>query len=148
MNHGYLVYSAYIRPSNLGFTVGVPDAAITATCIRACRGNMVSPHASTPTAPVLVLIWLVVWWLSQHELLLHPASICPDAGPDLCTLRWWCFPSINRCKYSTGTCGGQHLLQLELVVFSFQQLAQILHLHMWWSSPVATCAGGVFSSNH
>ena len=32
--------------------------------------------------------------------------------------------------------------------FSFQQLAQILHLHMWWSSAVATCAGGVFSSNH
>ena len=39
-----------------------------------------------------------------------------------CNLRWWCF--------------------------SFQQLAQILHLHMWWSSPIATCAGGVFSSNH
>ena len=39
-----------------------------------------------------------------------------------CSLRWWCF--------------------------SFQQLAQILHLHMWWSSAVATCAGGVFSSNH
>ena len=32
--------------------------------------------------------------------------------------------------------------------FSFQQLAQILHLHMWWSSAVATCAGGVFSFNH
>ena len=26
--------------------VGVPDAAINATCVRACRGNMVSPHAS------------------------------------------------------------------------------------------------------
>ena len=39
-----------------------------------------------------------------------------------CNLRWWCF--------------------------SFQQLAQILHLDMWWSSAVATCAGGVFSFNH
>ena len=38
-----------------------------------------------------------------------------------CNLRWWCF--------------------------SFQQLAQILHLHMWWSSPIATCAGGVFPSS-
>ena len=36
---------------------------------------------------------------------------------DLCTLRWWCFPSIDRCKYSTGTSSGQHLLQLALVVF-------------------------------
>ena len=32
--------------------------------------------------------------------------------------------------------------------FSFQQLAQILHLHMWWSSAVATCTGGVFYFNH
>ena len=36
----------------------------------------------------------------------------------LCNLRWWCF--------------------------SFHQLAQILHLHSWWSSPAATCTGGVF----
>ena len=26
--------------------VGVPDAAINATCVRACRGNMLSPHAN------------------------------------------------------------------------------------------------------
>ena len=105
---------------------------------------------------MLVQIWSVVWWLSLHELLLHPAPICPDAGPDHCTLCWWFFPSINRCKYSTGTCGGQHLLQLALVVFFlpaagantplahvvvisrcnlrwwcffFQPLAQILYLH-------------------
>ena len=29
--------------------------------------------------------------------------------------------------------GGHDSLQLALVVFSFHQLAQILHLHLWWS---------------
>ena len=112
--------------------------------------------SGTPMAPVLIMIWSVVWWLQLHELLLYHAPTCPDAGPDLCTLFWWCFPSINRCKYSTGTCGGQHLLQLALVVFFlpaagantplahvvvitrcnlcwwcffFQPLTQILYLH-------------------
>ena len=75
-------------------TVGVPDAAINATCVRACRGNMVSPHTSCIDCCI------------RHSNNLH----------------WWCF--------------------------SFQQLAKILQLHMWWSSPVATCAGGVFPSNH
>ena len=28
--------------------------------------------------------------------------------------------------------------------FSIHQLAQILHVHTWWSSPIATCAGCVF----
>ena len=28
------------------WSIGVPDAAINATCVRACRGIMVSPHAS------------------------------------------------------------------------------------------------------
>ena len=28
--------------------------------------------------------------------------------------------------------------------FSSHQLAQVLHLHSWWSSPAATCAGDVF----
>ena len=122
---------------------------------------------------MLVLIWSVVWWLSLHELLLHPAPICPDAGPDLCTLCWWCFPSINRCKYSTGTCGGQHLLQLALVVFFlpaagantplahvvvisrcnlrwwcffFQPLAQILYLHSCnlHCVVVVACGGGIY----
>ena len=50
-------------------------------------------------------------------LLLHPALTCAYAGPDLCTLRWWHFPSINWCKYYTCTRGGQYLLQLALVVF-------------------------------
>ena len=44
------------------------------------------------------------------------------------------------------TCGQDSIetVQLALVVFSFHQLVQILHLHSWWSSPAATCAGGVF----
>ena len=45
-----------------------------------------------------------------------------NPSPDLCNLHWWCF--------------------------SFQQLVQILYLHMWWTSAIATCAGGVFPSNH
>ena len=36
-------------------------------------------------------------------------------------------------------------VQLVLVVFSFHQLAKILHLQSWLSSSTATCAGGVFS---
>ena len=47
-------------------------------------------------------------------LLLHPTPTCPEAGLVLCS----------------------HLV---LVLLSFHQLAQILHLHMWWSTPVATC---------
>ena len=51
--------------------------------------------------------------------LLHPAPILvPKMVLTLCNLRWWCF--------------------------SFHQLAKILHLQSWSSSPAATCAGGVF----
>ena len=32
-------------------------------------------------------------------------------------------------------------------MFSFHQQVQILHWHMWWSAPAATCAGGVFPSS-
>ena len=44
--------------------------------------------------------------------------LVPEMVLTLCSLCWWCF--------------------------SFHQLAQILHLHSWWLSPAATCAGGVF----
>ena len=51
--------------------------------------------------------------------LLHPAPILvPKLVLTLCNLRWWCF--------------------------SFHQLAKILHLQSWSSSPAATCAGDVF----
>ena len=86
-------------------------------------------------------------------LLLHPLPICTGAGPDLCTLCpdlctlcLWCYPSINQRKYSTCTHGG-HLLQLVLVAFFLQPLAQTL-LAPVVVSPVATCAGGVFPSTH
>ena len=31
-------------------------------------------------------------------------------------------------------------------VLSFYQAAQVLHLHTWWWSQAATCAGGIFPS--
>ena len=50
--------------------------------------------------------------------LLHPAPILvPKMVLTVCNLRW---------------------------CFSFHQLAKILHLQSWSSSPAATCAGGVF----
>ena len=59
-------------------------------------------------------------------LLLHSLLTCADAGPDLCTfcpdlctLRLWCYPSINQRK-------GGHWLQLALVTFICQPLAQTL----------------------
>ena len=79
---------------------------------------------------------------------------CADAGPDLCTLhpdlctlRLWCYPSINQCKYSTCTHGGGHWLQLALVAFFLQPLAQTL-LAPLVVSPIATCAGGLSPSTH
>ena len=43
-------------------------------------------------------------------LLLHPVLTSADAGPDLCTLRLWCFPSFNWCNHGGGrrilVCGG------------------------------------------
>ena len=44
--------------------------------------------------------------------------------------------------YQFYTCAqdGLDTVQLVLVVFSFHQLAQILHLHLWWSSLTATCS--------
>ena len=62
-----------------------------------------------------------LWWCPCASCiwLLHPAPILvPKMVLTLCNLRWWCF--------------------------SFHQLAKILHLQSWWSSPAATCAGGVF----
>ena len=66
-------------------------------------------------------------------LLLHPLSTCADAGPDLCTfcpdlctLRLWCYSSINQRKYSTCTHGGGHWLQPALVEFFLQPLMQTL----------------------
>ena len=57
-----------------------------------------------------------------YKLLLVPAfrsyRLVPKMVLTLCNLRWWCF--------------------------SFHQLAKILHLQSWSSSPAATCAGGVF----
>ena len=66
-------------------------------------------------------------------LLLRPLPICADAGPDLCTfcpdlctLRLWCYPSINQHKYSPCTYDGGHWLQLALVAFFLQPLVQTL----------------------
>ena len=87
-------------------------------------------------------------------LLLHPLLTCADASPDLCTVRndlctlcLWCYPSINQRKYSTCTHGGGHWLQLALVAFFLQLLAQTLYAPVV-VSPVAPCTGGLYPSTH
>ena len=87
-------------------------------------------------------------------LLLLPLPTGADAGPDLytfcpdlCTLHLWCYPSINEHKYSACTHGGGHWLQLALVAFFLQLLAQTL-LAPVVVSPVATCTGGLFPSTY
>ena len=80
-----------------------------------------------PTASVLVLIWLVVITVVSCCC---TTPTCPDADPDLCTLRWWCFLLISLHKYSTCTRGGQHLLQRALVVLFFSSA---------WSNSYSTC---------
>ena len=67
-------------------------------------------------------------------LLLHPVLTSTEAGPDLGTL--W---PLNLASWPS---------HLTLTVLPLFQLVQTFHLHRWWSSPVATCAGGAFSSTH
>ena len=78
-------------------------------------------------------------------LLSHPLLTCADASPDLCTfcpdlctlhpdlctLCLWCYLSMNQRKYSTCTHGGGHWLQLALVAFFLQLLAQTLYAPVW-----------------
>ena len=61
-------------------------------------------------------------------LLLHPVLTSTEAGPDLGTL--W---PLNLASWPS---------HLTLTVLPLFQLVQTFHLHRWWSSPVATCAGG------
>ena len=73
-------------------------------------------------------------------LLLHPTPTCPDAGLVLCShlvLVLFSFHQLAQILHL-------HMLQLAPWCFSIRQLAQMLHLHTWWSSPAATCAGDVF----
>ena len=118
-----------------------------ATSIRACRALMqvaLIVVSGTPTVPWLVQIWSVVvvvvvvacycCILLQLALMLLPDGVVflPSTGTNTpfahvvvsicCNLYWWCF--------------------------SIHQLVQILHLHTWWSSPAATCVGGVCPSSH
>ena len=55
-------------------------------------------------------------------------------------------PSFGCCILLLCTCAQDDLdtVQLVPVVFFLHQLAQILHLHSWWSLPTATCTDGVF----
>ena len=69
-------------------------------------------------------------------LLLHPVPTCADAGPDLCTLH----PDLAPCA-----CSSCHRQQLLVVIFLPQMLTQT-PLAPAVVSPIATCAGGVFSS--
>ena len=74
---------------------------------------------------------------------LHLCTFCPD----LCTLHLWCYPSINQHKYTICPHGGGHCLQLALVAYFLQPLAQTL-LAPVVVPLVATCAGGLFPSTH
>ena len=60
----------------------------------------------------------------------------------------WCPCAFGCCILLLYTCAqdGLDIVQFVLVhvVFSFHQLAKILHFHSWWSSPAATCTAGVF----
>ena len=112
----------------MNLPVGVLNAAINATCIKACRGYMVylytikidccirhsnGTRAGPDFAPCAGGVFLPS--TGANTPLAHVViSTC-------CNLRWWCF--------------------------FFHQLAHTLHLHTWWSSPIATCTGGVFLPN-
>ena len=63
------------------------------------------------------------------------------AGPDLVAGGDGCRCILLVHPTSTCTKASHYLLQLALVVFSHQPV-QMLHLHMWWSLPAATCTGG------
>ena len=66
---------------------------------------------------------------------------------DLCTLCLWCYLlSTSASKYSTCTHGGGHWLQLALVAFFLQPLAQTL-LAPVVVPPIATSAG-ILPSTH
>ena len=81
-------------------------------------------------------------------LLLHPASTCPDAAPDLCTLCWCCVLPSTGTNTPLAHVVVSICCNLCWWCFSIHQLVQILHLHTWWSSPAATCVGGVCPSSH
>ena len=91
-------------------------------------------------APVLILCWLVVEVVEGATcmLLLHPAPICTDVGPDLCTL----------CPDLTSTplcaCGGfTHCNLRQWYTFHSVTDANTLLANVV-VAPSATCAGVFF----
>ena len=111
------------------------NASITVTCVRAHK-FLTNPYASCSDCCIL---------------LLHPLPTCTDAGPnlctfcpnlgtlhpDLCTLCLWCHLSINQCKYSTCTHGGDHWMAYASGKYS---------LHRWWCHPVQLVLVVIFLS--
>ena len=71
----------------------------------------------TPVAPVLVLVWSVVVVVVVACFWCSPLQLAPMLVLTFSNLCWWCFSYINWQRYSTCTCGDDHLLQLALVVF-------------------------------
>ena len=78
----------------------------------------------------------------NYMLSLHPAPICADAGPDLCTLHPDLWHKHYLCTWWF------HPLQLVLVVLFHSATGTDTPLAHMVVAPSATCAGGVFLSNH
>ena len=136
-----------------------PTRTNIAQCINHCNCNL-RKGTQIPYKPICKLQWLlhcdVLVLVGGHGscscmLLLHPLLTCMDAGPnlctfcpnlctlhpDLCTLCLWCHLSINQCKYSTCTHGGDHWMACASGKYS---------LHRWWCHPVQLALVVVFLS--
>ena len=93
---------------------GVHDAAIIATC--PALTQVVIAASCTPTAPVLILSWVMV------VVVVEVACCC-------CIPLWLALMLV--LAFAHCACSGSHQQQLTVVVLLPQPLAQILHLHTW-----------------
>ena len=101
-------------------------AAITATCVRA-RNPYKPLRSCSDSCIMLCWSWLVVVDVVVLEC--------------CCCIPYWLALMLVLTLHLLSW-----LLHLALVVFSFCQPVKVLHLHTWWLSLAATCAGGLFPS--
>ena len=102
-----------------------------------------APRKSTTSASCTVSrpSWAQVYrsGLQQSNAGSHKGKICIKVVP-LCKL----YLVAASHSYTRTQDGLDTATYAEWWCVSFHQLVQILHLHSWWSSSTATCAGGVF----